>query len=74
MKFIAPIGAYGVLRLFGLLHTPHAHLNPLASKDTLSMQFQLSMKTGREVALERSEGAGDRKLMQGVISLMGEAH
>jgi hypothetical protein len=31
-----------------------------ASKDILPMQFHLSMVTGREVASERSEGAGDR--------------
>ena len=55
--------------LLGLLQTSHVDHNADASKDILPMQFHLSMVTGREVASERSEGAGDRNANAGVYFL-----
>ena len=59
--------------VLGQLQTSHVHLNADASKDTLSMQFHLSMVRGREVASERSEGADDRNTDAGVYFLNGRS-
>ena len=59
--------------LLGLLQTSHVDLNVDAGKDTLSMPFQLPMVTGREVASERSEGAGDHNANAWVYFLNGRS-
>ena len=54
--------------------TIHGHQIAFASLNTLPMQFYPSTVTGREVASEQCEEAGDRNAdAGGVVSLTGKA-
>jgi len=77
MNFMHLLGAYGVVRfsaVLGQLQTSHAHLNNEASKDTSSDAGLTAngKQEGRSHLSEAKERA-TVMLMQGFISLMGEA-
>ena len=74
MKFHAPIGAYGVVRIQGNYQPMLVHHDSNAGKGT-SLDATLTLKGKRKGRSPLSE-AKERTtvmLMQGFISLMGEA-